>query len=355
MKDAKAFIDLVGGPEGYEGLTQKIQAVEDTDALLYSGDPKIWEHVIEDLKSEGKIDALGKLAPSFLDNLKENDKKGYYSAFAPHFYSGLLEVNMEGAIGGLVEALTIPEGATPEILAAALAKAREVAGGMDKWFKGLQEVEKKAKADAVNPERQKLEDERKAFKAEQEKFKTEASKRVQTEIVTECDKYNNKSLGQALGPYLKMPFFKGFPRETLVDLGNGIKTRLFESLEKDATYQAQMKAFWKGASPNRAKITEYHNAKLDSIAEEIVRQTVQQRYPGYAKGGSAAGRVAAATEKKVEAKKVDAAAVASGKPVYVAVKPKWEAIDWEKDPKQHLYITGKAYLKGSNKLVTWRK
>jgi hypothetical protein len=295
------------------------------------------------------------LAPAFLDKLKANDEKGYYSAFAPHFLNGLVEVNMEGALAGLLDALNVPEGATPEVIAAAVAKAKGVAGGMDKWFKGLQSTAQKAKAEEMNPERKKLEEERAAFKQEQEKFKTEAGKKVQSEIVGECDKYNNKALGTALGPYLKMPFFKGFPRETLIDLGNGIKSRLFDTLEKDPTYQAQMKAFWRGKTPDRAKITEYHNAKLDSIAADIVRDTVQQRYPGYAKGGSAAGRVAAATEKKTEVKKADAAAAASGKPVYVATKPAWDKIDWSKDPKQFLYIAGRAYLKDSGKLVTWRK
>jgi hypothetical protein len=46
--------------------------------------------------------------------------------------------------------------------------------------------------------------------------------------------------------------------------------------------------------------------------------------------------------------------------MYVAQKPKWENIAWEKDPKQLLYIAGKAYLhstvKGQpGKFVTWRK
>jgi hypothetical protein len=41
--------------------------------------------------------------------------------------------------------------------------------------------------------------------------------------------------------------------------------------------------------------------------------------------------------------------------VYVAVKPKWDNIDHDKDPKDLLFIAGKGYLKGSNKFVTWRK
>lgn len=355
MKEAKALIDLVGGQDGYENLTQTVQSIEATDQLLYASDPKLWDNVIEDLKSENKLDAFGKLAPSFLDKLKSVDEKGYYEAFAPHFLSGLDEVNMSGAIGGLLEALKVADDADPKALAAAIAKAKGVADGMDKWLKGLQTKAEKSKAEAVSPEKKALEEERAKFRKEQEDYNTSKSKEFKQGVAKELDSFNNRSLGTALKDYLKMPFFKGFPRETLVDLGNGIKTTLYRTLEADKAYQAQMKALWGVKSPDKAKISEYHQAKVDSIAADVVRKTVQQRYPNYAKGGSAAGRVAAANAKKEATQKADAAAAATGKPVYVPQKPKWEAIDWDKDPKQLLYIAGKAYLKGSGKLVTWRK
>jgi high-affinity K+ transport system ATPase subunit B len=119
-----------------------------------------------------------------------------------------------------------------------------------------------------------------------------------------------------------------------------------------------MKAMWGAKTPDRAKIEEYHKARVDSIAAEIVRSTVQKMYPGYAKGGSAAGRIAAKAVKTTATAVADVAAAkntAVGKPTYVAAKPAWESIDWDKDPKQLLYITGKAYLKTGGKLVTWRK
>ena len=111
-------------------------------------------------------------------------------------------------------------------------------------------------------------------------------------------------------------------------------------------------------SLDRAKIEEYHKARVDSIAAEIVRSTVQKMYPGYAKGGAAAGRIAAKDVKTEAVAKTDVVAktaTAAGKATYVAAKPAWESIDWDKDPKQLLYITGKAYLKGKGTLVTWRK
>jgi hypothetical protein len=122
-----------------------------------------------------------------------------------------------------------------------------------------------------------------------------------------------------------------------------------------------MKAMWGAKTPDRAKIEEYHKAKVDSMAEDLVRGVVQKMYPGYAKGGAAAGRVAAKAAKVATAAKVDAKAVATNKPVYVAQKPGRDMLDIDhvdKNGKSDAVmemIAGRGFLKGSGKWITWRK
>ena len=158
-----------------------------------------------------------------------------------------------------------------------------------------------------------------------------------------------------------MPFFQGFGRENLMPLGNTIKATLYETLKSDNAYQAQMKSLWAAKTPDRAKIEEYHKARVESIAADIVRNTVQKMYPGYAKGGAAAGRIAAKVAKTTATAKVEATATAAGKPIYVAQKPGRDALDMEHVDKHGKpdaimeMIAGRGYLKGSNKWVTWRK
>ena len=347
MKEAKAFIDTVGGHDGYQALQDQIAAIDASDTLLYAGDPKLIENVVEDLKSQGKLDALGRMAPSFLDALKANDPKGYTAAFAPHFLSGIQQVQLPEVIDGITAALAkgTPEG---------VAEAKQIAEGAGKWYQGLQAQAEKSKAEAVNPERLKLEEDRKALAKEQEEFKTGQTKQFQESVASANEKVNNKVLGNDLKSYLRMPYFKEFSRENLIPLGNAIKSELYATLKADKAYSGQMKAMWGTKSPDRAKIEEYHKTKLESISADTVRTVVQRMYPGYAKGGTAAGRVAAAEVKKAATTKANTEAVATGKPVYVAVKPKWEEISWDKDPKQYLYIAGKAHLK-SGAFVTWRK
>jgi hypothetical protein len=114
-----------------------------------------------------------------------------------------------------------------------------------------------------------------------------------------------------------------------------------------------MKAMWGQKAPDRAKIEEYHKARVESISEKLVRDTVQSMYPGYSRGGAAAGRVAAATDKKAAQVKTETAAVATGKPIYVAQKPK--DLDRERKGWELEEINGRGYLKGSGKWVTWRR
>jgi len=166
---------------------------------------------------------------------------------------------------------------------------------------------------------------------------------------------------------LKMPFFKDFPRETLIDLGNGIKERLYSALKADKAYQTQMTAMWKQKTPDRAKMLQYHQAKVDSIAHDVVTKTVQNRYPGYAKGGSAAGKAAAAVIKKENTAKTEQASVASGRPIYVATRPeslvrepiKVGGKEYSASDLVTLQIMGRGFVKSgdgkSYKFITWRK
>ncbi len=368
-KEAKAFIETIGGPEGYEKLNASVEAIKATDELLYNADPTLWKNVIEDLKSSGHIEAFGQLAPSFLENLKEVDAPAYYAAFQPHFVAGLNECGFPKFLTNLTAALEEKDAVTGESKPNITALKTWVKQSSD-WFKEQDDAEKaRTKAPEDTPERKKF----LAEKAEFEKTKAADNqtkvKQFEESVATEAEHYNNRTLGKALAPFLKMPFFKDFPRETMVDLGNGIKDRLYSTLKADKEYQRQMAAMWKGGNTpaNKAKIVTYHNAKIDAIAQDIVTKTVQNRYPGYAKGGSAAGRVAAATEKKAADVKAGVQSVASGKPIYVAMRPTnlvREAIkvgdrEYSASDLVTMQIMGRGFVKSTDgksyRLITWRK
>jgi len=379
-REAKAFIAAIGGAEGWENTQNVIQNIEQSDALVHEGDPQIWDNIIDDLKSENHLDALPKLAAGGLDKLKAINNEQFEEVIAPHFLAGLEQVNLPRAISSLTKYLGLAE---QELTKAeykgetrGIAALKQIVADMDGWIKGLQ-AEGAKKQDAttkVDPEREKLNKEREQFNKEKEERTKQETQSFKNDVATVQEKYSNITLGTSLGTYLRMPFFKSMPQNDgkgghapwAVNLGNGIKARLYDTLEHNSAYQTQMKALWRQKTPDRAKIEQVHKETVDSIAAEVVKQEVEARYPNYAKGGSAAGRVAAVAAKKETNAKVSAASVTSGKPVYVAERPASlireqvtiNGKTYSPSDLTLLQITGKGFVKandGKFRFVTWKK
>lgn len=366
MQEAKAFIDSVGGPEGYQKMQQAFEQVSATDELLYSANPELWDNVIADLKASGHPEALGALAPSLLQKLKTHDSEAFYNTTIPVVANALKEIHMDAFVSQFNEAVTAKDatGATvPNI-----AKITELIKSLTDWYGDLdKDAKTRTTAPVDTPERKKFLAEKTAFEKTKSDAATADRTKFESGVAEECDKRNNVILGKSLGGFLKMPFFKDFPRETLIDLGNGIKESLYAALKANKGYQIQMDAMWKQKSPDRAKMVQYHEAAVQAIANDIVTKKIQSRYPGYAKGGSAAGKQAAAVVKKDDAAKAAIKSVTTGKPIYVATRPenivrdpiKVGGRDYSTADLINLQITGKGFVKTSDgksvKFVTWRK
>jgi hypothetical protein len=278
----------------------------------------------------------------------------------------LKEVHMDSFVSQFNAALTEKDG-TGKVVPN-IAKITDLVKSITDWYTDLdKDAKARTATPAETPERKKFLAEKAAFEKTKTDAATEDRKKFESGVAEECDKHNNRSLGKVLGGFLKMPFFKDFPYETKVDLGNGIKDRLYAALKADKAYQTQMNAMWKSKNPDRAKMLQYHQAKVDSIATDIVTKTIQNRYPGYAKGGSAAGKAAAAVVKKETATKAAVQSVATGKPIYVASRPEnlvREAIkvggkDYSASDLITLQIMGRGFVKSGDgksfKFITWRK
>jgi hypothetical protein len=366
MQEAKAFIDSVGGPDGYKKMQDAIDQVTSTDELLYAADPKLWDNVIEDLKANGHPEALAALAPSLLEKLKAHDVDGFYNTTIPVVANALKEVHMDSFVEQFNEALT--EKNDKGEVVPNVQKISKLVAAITKWYTDLDgDAKSRTVAPTDTPERKKFLAEKAAFeKTKADSVKADRDK-FETGVAEECEKKNNNLLGKVLGGFLKMPFFKDFPYETKVDLGNGIKDRLYAALKADKAYQTQMAAMWKAKNPDRSAMIQYHEAKVRAISTDIVTKTIQNRYPGYAKGGSAAGKAAAATVKKETATKAATSSVATGKPIYVASRPEnlvRESIkvggkEYSAADLVTLQITGRGFVKTpdgkSVKFVTWRK
>lgn len=331
-QNAKAILDAVGGNEGVAQLQSTIKSVNETDALLYAGDPRVLDSIIEDMKAENKLDAFGKLAKPFLEKLRGVDDKAYYETMRPHFLQGLVDVNLPGVLQSLTKALT---GETPDINA-----ARSILTEMSSWFDNLRNSVETADKTKLDPERE-------AFEKERTQFQSERQKAFEAEVNGDWNRINANELGRALKQYTKLPFAKNWTDATKLSVAREIMSTLGDELKNDSTYQAQMDAFWSEKQPDRKKIAGFHEAKLKAISNRIVKSVLDARYPGFQK---AAGT---ARPKATGAPVAPATGSASGSPTFVTSKPDGSQIDWVKDPTRMLFTTGKAYLK-NGKFVTWK-
>jgi hypothetical protein len=345
--------DLPSAVENLRSTNSMIEAVKGSDELLYAADPQLSDNVYEDMKAQGKEGAYGKVVGNFLDHLREMDSSAYYEISKSHTLNAMQESGLPDAINSIHQALA--SGDTN--------KAKAVLKNVADWYLGLrEETSEKSK---ISKEREAWE----AEKAEGSKAETaKATKEYETTVATDAEHSNNKILGAALAPFFRLPFFKDFPRDTKIDLGNGIKDRLYSTLKADKAYQIQMAAMWKSkpTPENKAKILQYHNATLERISAEVVRSTIQNRYPGYARGGSAAGRAASATANKTAATKAATQSIENMRPIYVASRPtnlvrdsvKVGGKTFDTNQLQVLQIGGKGFTRGANgqlRFVTWRK
>ena len=330
-REARVLLDAVGGNDGLATLQQTVKSVNDTDQALYSGDGRVIKTLYEDMKAAGHPEALTKLAGPYLDLLQEVDPKGFVEAYKPYLLGALQQSNFPGVVQDLMKVLSSEK---PDI-----ATLKAIVEDMQGWYSNLDKAVEGSKKTSIDPERQ-------AFEKERTEFQTQKQTEFQNSVATACETTNNRELGTELGKYLRNPYFKTLSKEGKSDLGYGLKQQLFSELKADKAYQSQMDAFFSVPNPDKAKIQQYHDSKVKTMAPRIVKSVVERRYPGYNAKVAPKPAVAAKTG-------VTQAAQPQTKPRFLTSRPPQEQLDLSKDPDRYLMISGRGYLKSTGQFITW--
>src|SRR5436190_1368736 len=98
----------------------------------------------------------------------------------------------------------------------------------------------------------------------------------------------------------------------LTDSATRSSVTIGQNLTADKTYQSQMDAFFGAKAPDKSRISQFHNSKVDTMAQRIVKQTIENRYPDYAKRAAVAAKPGAPVAPKPGAEQPVA-----GKPEFV--------------------------------------
>jgi len=322
-------------------LQSSVANAKAIDQQLYEGSPDVITAITEDLKTQGRLDALGKLLGPMAESCRENDPQGFVNHQRTLFLSAASDCGLVDSLNSLHDQLA--GGKTQDAL--------KTLKSIGSYFSDLQrqESDKEKEAAVVKRERGQLETQKTTHEAAEKEV-------LKTSIAKGCESVNNKTLGSHLGSYLKTDYFRSFSRENLAPLGNTLKYNLYQALKQDAGYQQTMQKLWGAKTVNRAEIERVHKDAVSKIAKDITDRTIKTMYPNYKPTATAAaGRAAAKNTITAPAAVKQGTKSTAPSATMVAVKPEWNEIDWTKDEKQHLYITGKAYLKKTGQLVAWRR
>ena len=337
-RQAKFLLDSIGGGEGLSSLQSTIKSINETDALLYAGDAKVLDSLLEDMKAAGKPEAFGKLAGPYLDKLAEVDPKSYGSTLRPHVFRSLVQAAFPDMLAGFDEALNGKDAEGKPAVNVEMVK--HLAAEMKRWFNAeKQAVEGAAKSPKDDPDRQ-------AFERERSEFQTQKQKAFESEVNGEWNRVNASALGESLKPYLKLPFAKNWTDATKTSVAREIMQTALADLNADKSYQSQMDALWSESKPDKAKIIDYHKRKMDLIKKRVVSEVLEARYPGFSsvKGAPQPARPVATK---------GAPQNTAGKAIFQATKPKTgdPNVDWDRTS-DTLYTTGRFYDK-KGVLRTW--
>lgn len=341
-RELNAVIQAHGG--NVAGISETLASIAASDELLYAGDPRLMDNIVEDLKSSGNLEALGKLGPSFLEKLRSVDAPAYYKTLAPHFLAGINEVGLIGANGG---------GAINELINAynsgdkpAMAK---LLNGIVNWYNGLRETAGEVKGKPSQPQQE--------WEREKADFQTKQTQEKWGGVVSEAQKLNRTTLGGAFKGFIP----KGLPAKTLTHIGNTALQMLSKELSQDSAYQSTVNSLKQRAISDpavRQQLIDFHRNAVSTRAQHIVQETLDtlniKRSNTPAQNRVAVGQI----------KSSNPATQGRQVPVNVPTKPKdlvWDDAIAKKiggADSATLLIAGKGILKtagGGYRLVSWRR
>jgi hypothetical protein len=310
-RSVKAAIEAVGGLEGITELSRLRDAVEETDSMIEAGDPEVIERIFSDAK-EGGV----KLLPHYMNRVEKENPQAFGESIRPHLVRSLEAANFLGAVNSLSR------------LIADKPEAKEIVDSMVAWFNGEKQKAEKSNLDALQPERNKLKD-------EWGKVTTEKQRIFEEDVNRDVKPVLNQTFSQHMRSYLQNDTR---PDAAKQDIARAWLRELGEAMKNDQKQIAQM---MKSKNPNKQAVVNFAKTRIAAVAKGVTDKIVAQ-YKLTPNGKPAA------KPKPGEQPTVSTTAIK------VTQKPSDEQIDWDKDPDRMLFITGKAYLKGSGKLVKWR-
>jgi len=257
-QEAKSTIEALGGVEGISALQSKAQAIDLVDEGIASGNKEIIDDIFADSGlSKGFAD---KLLPYALDKLEEVNPKAYDSVMRGHVVGALESAGLNDVFTAVLGAL---QNNKPEDAKGLIQRAQQ-------WFDGQKQNAQRSKSSGPDPDREKLESDRRSFNEEREKtFKSDCDRGACRARDTEIDK--------SLAPYLKL---RKFGEQGLADFKGAIRREVSTLLNKDQSYKRQINANFSNPRRDQNKIVEYMGSQAALVVPRAIQNVWKLREYG---------------------------------------------------------------------------
>lgn len=329
IREKYALLESVGGPAAITQMQERIAEVDQTDALIASGDPKGLESLGPDFDP-----GLAKLMPTILERVMRANPEAYSNALLPHLMNGLVSSPMVGDLNSMIDVLTAPhldEKAKIQAITQAL-------GRIGQWFEQNEKKAGQLKTAPVDKGRQELDQQRAEFEQQQQ------TAHWNNNIGPQVASFETQKLNELFAPYDKR---LGLDAEAKKDLFDTFKSKMKAAGQADQAYMKQMALYRKQKNPDPAVVANFVKAAINRHAKNVVEGAVKARYGKFL--GTGVKKATATTQTGARAATGGAGAAA----VVVSAKPDPEDVDYRKTSEQDQWKG--LYTLKSGKRVQYRK
>lgn len=324
VQDAKAFkeqIEAIGGTDAIAELQEVASSVEQTDALLESGDPAVLDMIFSDAK-----DGAVKLAPHYLNRVAKESPEAFQRTVLPHFVQAIEQSGLPRvlqAIGRMVQD-------KPEAL--------EAINDVLQWHEGQKRLAEGFKTDTASPERDALKQERETVNRERQQIFMEG---IQQDVVSRI----NQSLSARLKSYESA--LKQMPERARRDFTTAIYQEIQNLSDADKRFKQSLDSMINSKRRDRNGVVNFIGSKVESVADRIVAKVAAEY--GLKKG---VAKAAPKAEAPSNGNKTPGGAKGTAdRPVKLNGKPNAGQVDWDKTSNVD-FLTRRAWLRNGN-FVQW--
>jgi hypothetical protein len=352
------------GAEAVAALQDQVRAYADSDQMLAAGNPRVFDGLGEEF-NEG----LAKLAPAFLDRVREANPEAYAAAILPHFVQALAQSDLMTGYNAMVDVLNepmpqwLPEDKKAAWVADKFRRLTEHASGMGTWMKAQFDAAGKAgnREQGTGNRRQGAgagEDD-KAAREQAAQRETEQRRHYETNITPKLNQYAEQTFTKLFAPYGKRLRLDNAARQDLAQsFTKGVMAKAMERQNgRMGTYESQMARYWKQDRVNPQSVLNFAQVEFDKHAAQVLKSLVTQRYGRFLSApGNGNGQATGNRQQATGNGQVKRAPVAPGVTI-VSVKPSSADIDFKNTPLDWMHAAAdgsRKYRLTNGKVVLWR-